>query len=244
MTKIDEENKDSFKQLDDLDFSAIIAVAIHDMKNSLSLLLQSIDSAASSVEDGNEEAHQNINSVRYEANRMNTTLVQILSLYRADANALPLNVDECFVSDLFEEVVGSNESYIKKQNINIDVNIDNDLSWFLDRDLVYLLINDVLINAVRYGCNNIELNAQIITEHEVQKLKLVVKDDGSGYPQSMLEMSEIQLNHFCISEGRTGLGLFFARLIANAHKNKAHHGHIKLSNDPNNGGSVFELILP
>jgi hypothetical protein len=38
--------------------------------------------------------------------------------------------------------------------------------------------------------------------------------------------------------------LFFARLIAQTHKNNGKTGHITLSNDSQNGGSIFELSLP
>ncbi|MGK0373301.1 MAG: K+-sensing histidine kinase KdpD, partial [Glaciecola sp.] len=76
------------------------------------------------------------------------------------------------------------------------------------------------------------------------ELHISVVDDGSGYPASMLEMATVKLNNFCISEGRTGLGLFFARLIAQTHKNNGKSGFIKLSNDEKTGGSVFELNLP
>jgi hypothetical protein len=60
----------------------------------------------------------------------------------------------------------------------------------------------------------------------------------------MLQMSNITLDKYCISEGRTGLGLYFARLIAQTHKNKNKLGFINLKNNPNTGGSIFQLWLP
>lgn len=222
------------------DFSSVMAVAIHDMKNSLSLLLQSIDQLASIVKQDDPEINEGINSVHYEANRMNTTLVQILSLYRSEMDALPLNIDESFLIDLVEEVVESNRVRINQKNINIHINVDEELAWYIDSELVYLLVHDVLINAIRYGCQNITITA----ENREDNLYISVKDDGQGYPQAMLDMATVKLNNFCISEGRTGLGLFFARLIAQAHSNNGVHGSIALSNDPDTGGSVFELVLP
>lgn len=221
------------------DFSSVIAVAIHDMKNSLSLLMQSIEQLSENIPQDNLIAREGINSVHYEANRMNTTLVQVLSLYRSEIDALPVNIDECFIEDLLDEVVESNRIYMKQKDLTINLHADEDLSWYLDRELIYLLIHDVLINAIRYGCSVIDVKAEII-EHD---LKITVQDDGSGYPKEMLEMSVVNLDNFCISEGRTGLGLFFARLIAQTHKNKGKNGYIQLSNG-DNGGSIFELVLP
>ncbi|MFT4654936.1 MAG: K+-sensing histidine kinase KdpD [Patiriisocius sp.] len=222
------------------DFSSVIAVAIHDMKNSLSLLMQSIEQLATQIPAKNTQAREGINSVHYEANRMNTTLVQVLSLYRSDLDALPVNIDECFLIDLIEEVVESNRTYIDQKDLCVTIDVHQDLCWYLDRELIYLLVHDVLINAIRYGCDHIELSAKEIDG----KLHISVIDDGSGYPTSMLEMATVKLNNFCISEGRTGLGLFFARLIAQTHKNNGSSGYIKLSNDEKTGGSVFELSLP
>ena len=225
---------------ENFDFSSVIAVAIHDMKNSLSLLMQSIELLAANIPAHNLEAREGINSVHYEANRMNTTLVQVLSLYRSELDALPVNIDECFIIDLVEEIVESNRTYINQKEINVILEVDESLSWYLDRELIYLMIHDVLINAIRYGCNQIVISAKETNGD----LHVKVSDDGSGYPDSMLEMAIVKLDNFCISEGRTGLGLFFARLIAQTHKNNGKAGFIKLSNDNDTGGSVFELCLP
>lgn len=223
-----------------LDFSSVIAVAIHDMKNSLSLLMQSIEQLSSQIPSDNLEAREGINGVHYEANRMNTVLVQVLSLYRSELDALPVNIDECFITDLIEEVVESNRAYISQKELQVDIDVDEDFSWYLDRELVYLLVHDVLINAIRYECQNIKISAKDIDG----ELRIKIEDDGPGYPKNMLEMATVKLNNFCISEGRTGLGLFFARLIAQTHKNDGKSGSIKLSNDAQTGGSVFELRLP
>ncbi len=225
---------------DNFDFSSVIAVAMHDMKNSLSLLLQAIEQLGESISTEDSQAREGLNSVHYEAKRMNTTLVQVLSLYRADLDALPLNVDEYFLSDIFEEVVDSNSIYMQQKDLTVRVDVDHDLSWYMDKELIFLLVHDVIINAIRYGCQNITISSCIINK----ELMIEVKDDGDGYPQSMLDMSKVNLDNFCISEGRTGLGLFFARLIAKAHKNKKRSGRIELMNDTETGGSVFQLYLP
>lgn len=232
------ENGSDTKEL--VDFSSVIAVAIHDMKNSLSLLMQSIEQMAAVIPKEVTQAHNSLNSVHYEANRMNTTLVQVLSLYRAQIDALPVNIDEVFIAELFDEIVESNRLYTQQQSIRVVVNVDEDLSWYLDRELIYLLLHDVLINAVRYGCKNIQLDARV----ENENLIVSVEDDGPGYPSNMLAMSSKVLDQHCISEGRTGLGLFFARLMAHTHKNMGRRGSITLANSDITGGSVFTLSLP
>lgn len=223
-----------------IDFSSVLAAAVHDMKNSLFLLIQSIENLAQELPDENTRAREQVASVHYEASRLNINLVQILSLYRAELERLPITVDECFVQDLFEDVVGSNRLYIDQKNIAVSVDVSDDLSWYLDGELLFLLVNDVLVNALKYGSSQIRLSAGC---HD-GCLIIRVEDDGAGYPQQMLEKSVAELTDFQLSQGRTGLGLYFAKLIAAAHSQDDKTGEISLKNGGTLGGSVFEVKLP
>ena len=223
-----------------IDFASVMAVAVHDMKNSLSLLLQTIEDLSKSLPPSENISRQYIVDLHYEANRMNTTLVQILSLYRVELDALSLNIDECFMEDLVYEIIESNKTYTKQKNITCSVEVDSELSWFTDKDLLFLLMNDVLVNAIRYGASEIKISAVVENEY----LCIAVEDNGPGYPQSMLDMSDAAMKSLSVSEGRTGLGLFFARMIAQTHKNKDRQGSIKLSNNSITGGSIFKVLLP
>lgn len=223
-----------------VDFSSVLAAAVHDMKNSLFLLIQSIENLARELPSHNSEAREQVANVHYEASRLNTNLVQILSLYRAELERLPINVDECFVADLLSDVVDSNRLYVEQKRIDVTVCVAPELSWYLDRELIYLLVNDVLVNALRYGTAKIQISA--ITEGDILSIK--IEDDGSGYPPAMLEKSHEDLADFQLSQGRTGLGLFFARLIADAHSQGDERGCISLSNGGCLGGSVFEVKIP
>lgn len=223
-----------------IDFSSVLAAAVHDMKNSLFLLLQSIENLADTLPEKDTASREQVANVHYEASRLNTSLVQILSLYRAELESLPITVDECFIDDLFNDVIGSNQLYIKQKNIDVEVTATQDLSWYLDSELIYLLINDMLVNSLRYGHSQIRLSA--FTENT--RLVIRLEDDGPGYPESMLLNSNTQLSDFHVSQGRTGLGLFFARLIASAHTQGENCGEISLFNGGTLGGSVFEVKLP
>ena len=235
------ENMSNGKQVTStIDFSSILAAAVHDMKNSLFLLIQSIEALSDALPRDNSVAQTQVANVHYEASRLNTNLVQILSLYRAELESLPITVDECFVRDLIEDVVGSNTLYVERKHIDIELDIEDDLNWYLDQELIYLLLNDVIINAMRYGTSKIRVSAKVDDEY----LNIKVEDDGRGYPDAMLSKSDETLTEFELSQGRTGLGLFFAKLIAKAHSQGDRVGNIQLSNGGNYGGSVFEVKIP
>ena len=223
-----------------IDFSSVLAAAVHDMKNSLFLLIQSIEGLRDTLPKEDSGAREQVANVHYEASRLNTTLVQILSLYRSELESIPISSDECFVADLIDDVVGSNAFYIEQKNIEVSVNVDEDVSWYLDSELIYLLINDVIVNALRYGTSCIAIRASVADDY----LSIKIEDDGNGYPEEMLSKSHSTLSNFELSQGRTGLGLFFAKLIADAHSHNDKAGIISLSNGGSLGGSVFEVKIP
>lgn len=223
-----------------IDFSILLASAVHEMKNSLSLLLQSIETLSANIEKQNPEASKQLASLHYEASRVNTGLMQLLSLYRVELDKLPLNVDEHYVEDLVEDLIATNGNYIENKRMKLNVDVADDLAWFLDADLINLILNDVLVNAMRYSNDNIAIKAYVEDDY----LMIQVHDDGPGYPDSMLRASHTSMDTFDINTGRTGLGLFFAGMIAQAHSIEERIGSIHLENDGELGGSVFTLKLP
>ncbi|UAA40207.1 HAMP domain-containing histidine kinase [Paraneptunicella aestuarii] len=223
-----------------IDFSAVLASAVHDMKNSLLLLMQSIENMGEYFPVGTKQGDQ-IATVQYEASRLNTGLAQLLSLYRVKLDQLPLNIQEHFVEDILDELFAANQNYISHKNIKLTVEKpEDDMSWYLDADLINVMLNDVLINAMRYGNNEILIHANEKDDYFV----ITIEDDGPGYPDIMLKNNETNMRDFNISSGRTGLGLFFARMIAEAHINGDKKGSVHLANGGSLGGSVFTLKLP
>lgn len=228
----------------ELDFASVLAAAVHDMKNSLSLLIQSIETLGSHVPNELKEAHNHISRTHYEASRLNSNLVQLLSLYRADMEQLPTTIDEHHVAGLLNDIVYSNQYYATQKSIELDIEVDEDLHWFLDYELIYLLLNDAVVNSMRYGNSHVSLKAHTQTHEGHTFLAIEINDDGKGYPNEMLKPDLKQLHSVSVKNGRTGLGLFFARLIAHAHENKGHRGEISLVNGGTLDGGAFLVRLP
>lgn len=224
----------------EIDFATVLASAVHDMKNSLCMLIQSMDLLQQDLAPHSETASQELARIHYEASRLNSNLMQLLSLYRIEKEQLPLHLDEYFVEDLLEEVQIKNETYSLQKQIAVQLECDAGLCWFFDNDLVGNLINDMFVNALRYSTTQLLLKASIV-DHD---LCIELHDDGEGFPQYMLENGDHSMMHFNLTAGRTGLGLFFAHLIAKAHRNQGRLGRIELCNGGQFGGGVFRLYLP
>lgn len=222
-----------------IDFSSVLASTVHDMKNSLCMLLQSIDTMAQD-QNQNPQTAEELAKIHYEASRLNTNLLQMLSLYRVEKDQLPLMIEEHYVEDLVEELIEKNLLYIDNKSIKVEVDLEENIVWYFDDGLVGNLLNDIFVNALRYTKDTITISAKIIDKN----LEINITDNGRGYPEHMLCDTELPMQDFDIDNNRTGLGLFFAKMIAKAHTNKDRAGYIKLSNDKQFGGSVFTLVLP
>ena len=75
----------------------LLASSIHDMKNSISMILNSVDRASTEDLDTREKA---LATLRYEASRLNNDLIHLMGVYRININELPLAIDEHEVFDV------------------------------------------------------------------------------------------------------------------------------------------------
>lgn len=223
-----------------IDFSSVLASSVHDMKNGLCLLIQSIENLSNRLEQKGAEEAKELAKIHYEASRLNTNLLQMLAMYRAEKDALPLHIDEHYLDELLEELIAKNHLYIENRNLEVVFEIEQDLAWYFDNELVANLLNDIFVNAMRYSKEKI-----VVTAANVEgQLQIEIIDDGNGYPESMLNNQFLNPSELDLTLSRTGLGLYFANLIATTHSQNDRYGCIELKNGGKLNGSVFTLTLP
>lgn len=222
------------------DFSLIIASAVHDMKNSLGMLLHSVDTLCDDLPD---ELKQQLNTstIKYEAERVNSFLVQLLGLYRLQNQKLSLHIDEHYLSDLLDEHKAHYQEVLDNRGVELITETDPSLTWYFDRELILGLVNNALNNASRYTKDKICLCAYQDGDH----LVIEVHDDGDGYPASMLDADPSDINkNINFRTGSTSLGLYFASQVARLHVEGERSGYIELSNGGKLDGGVFRVKLP
>jgi len=228
-------------KLEQLDFSTILATSVHDIKNSLFMLLQSIENL-DLADNLTEEQHKSFADLHYQASSVNSTLMQLLSLYRDEKKQLPVYIEENSVNELFEDLIDRHRLYLNTHDINVTIIVEDNLCGFFDADLIGYLLGDIFVNALRHTDTKVKISAY----YDEDFLTFSIEDDGDGYPDYMLDDSqnENEFSSFNPNKGSSGLGLLFAKKIAKAHKSKDLEGGITLQNKPNNAGCVFTLRLP
>lgn len=226
--------------MDRIDFSVILASTVHDTKNSLSLLMQSLDELIADAVVTTPEQTRRFAVIHYEATRVNNDLIQMLALYKLNQAQLPLNLNMHPLLDFLEDQMLRYATLLDTRNIGYDIDCDDTLSWVFDADLVAGILNNVITNTLRYTRDHVSVSAR----QEGKQLVLEIADNGKGYPASMIEQQGNYLKSISFATGSTGLGLHFATEIARLHTKEGVAGHIQLDNGGRLGGGIFRLYLP
>lgn len=222
-----------------LDFSLLLASSVHDIKNSLGMLLTSLDEVIDISSEENPQHRKNYSILRGEASRINNALIYLLGLYRLQNEQLNLNLAEVFIADFIEEQVASQSLLFEVNNISIAIDCDDDLAGYFDENLVAGIINNILVNCAKYTQDTITF----IARQEGDYISIVINDNGQGYPLQIIESSSNDERSIDFNSGSTNLGLYFSQQIAAIHQCKDRRGSIQISNLPEGGGS-FKLLLP
>lgn len=224
----------------EMDFSLVIASSIHDMKNSITMLLGALDEIAQQCQPDHCRSHKKLLLMQHEGKRLTRHLIQLLTLYRLDKSQYFLNVSENNLKELFEEISLENEPLLNSQGIQMELDCEENVSGFFDRELIGGVINTIVNNAYRYAQSTVRLSAHVSDGF----MALSIEDDGPGYPPHMLLSSSYESRSLNFSTGGTGLGLYFAYRVAVMHSNNGRQGQIAICNEGINKGGKFSLYLP
>ncbi|MCL7422721.1 MAG: HAMP domain-containing histidine kinase [Methylobacter sp.] len=220
-----------------VNFPALLASSIHDMKNSLATVRALIAQLKGTCP---EPPAREFEQLEFEANRMNNSLMQLLILYKIDSFSFNLSIDEHAVTDVFNEVIAQQSSLLSLSNIDLTSDCSEDLFCYCDMTLIVNALSTLVNNAQRYCHRQILLTASRDNDYMV----FCIEDDGPGYPESFISSDPKQTTQIDLATGSTGLGLIFVATIAKMHANGNNRGLIKIDNDSRLGGARFRLYLP
>lgn len=199
----------------------IHAAVIHDIKNQLTelaLRLEKRGDAALETGIAMNAAHR---------------LAELLLVERYNAGALQANVDSACPADMLQELMAEYRALFPALLITLHCDKAPEF-WFYDAGLVRLALGNATHNACRYARSQVQLGAY----QEDSQLVFEIRDDGPGFPETLLNAGGIAPAP--VSRRGTGLGLYLAHRIATLHSFNNSAGQVQLANDK---GAVFRLKL-
>lgn len=222
------------------DLTMFLASSVHDMKNSLSVLLGGLERVLGTCDPDTFPEYDALSGMVYEARRINSNLVQLLTLYKLGADSYPFDPADHPVREFLEVIAAQNAPLLKPNDVVLDVDCADDLYAHFDEDLVAGVIGHALNNAIKYTRSRVRLAARNV----YGGLELRIEDDGPGYPEKMIREGVDAMHGVCFASGSTGLGLLFSAAVAKLHRNHGRQGELRLENGGALGGGCLVLQLP
>lgn len=223
-----------------VDMAAFLASSAHDMKNSISLLIRGLEGILDSADARALAAYDDLAQMTYEAKRVNSNLIQLLTLYKIGQEIYPFDPRPVALADFVGLIAAQSDALMKSQGVTLDFASEPDLYWDFDEDLIAGVIGNAFNNAIHYTRDRVRLSAARVGDG----LELRIEDNGSGYPQHMLDECAERMRGVDFAAGSTGLGLYFSAIVARLHQHRGQRGEIRLENGGALGGGCFILRLP
>jgi signal transduction histidine kinase len=221
-----------------------LASTAHDMKNSISVLSGTLERLLADAPQA-EPAYPQMAHMLHQTRRLNNQLMQLLAMYKqVGTPEYPFDMQPLEVGELAEQVAASERILLQSRGITLHIDGDPHLVWHFDEDLICGVLAHAIHNASNYTRDRIRL---AIAEVD-GCLEIRVEDNGSGYPQAMLDAG-VAAMHGASSgvnflTNSAGLGLYFSSEVAKMHRHRGRHGSLHLENGGAYGGGCFVLRLP
>jgi signal transduction histidine kinase len=171
--------------------------------------------------------------------RLQTLVDKILLAARMENSSYAFQFEKHNISDLITGFIHKLQSMPGGARIESDI-IESDLEYEVDKDALFSVVSNLIENALKYSDTDKKIYVSLFKDDG--KIVFQVSDQGEGVPDN--EKSNIFKKFYRIgneetrTQQGTGLGLFIAKKIVEAHQGKL----IVTDNQPK--GSIFKVIFP
>lgn len=208
---------------------------VHEIRTPLTLMSLPLETISDEI--GN---NKHIAAIRRNMNYLLGITNQLLDFQKAENGHMQINMVACNVGNLLTHVYEQFSDAMEVQNKHIQLQLpEQPITTTLDIDKVQKVMMNLVSNATKYAKSEIIIRLE---QTSLDALCISVIDDGPGVPvgerEKIFDLYYQIGNDDVASTLGTGLGLSYAKMLA-----QAHHGDLKVS-DSVGGGSNFQLILP
>ncbi|MBU0934396.1 MAG: cyclic nucleotide-binding domain-containing protein [Spirochaetes bacterium] len=191
-------------------FSSMI---LHDIRNPLSIIKGQLQLVTMHLNEP-ERARRYIKNIDFEANRLENLANEFLDFARGE---IRLNFTLSTPEELIQKSISGLRPLLEKNNIDIEIVINNNEPLFIDILRLQRAINNLLDNAFKALLDSTAKHLSIIADGDEATFILKIKDSGIGIPSGIIK--QIFDPFFTTaSVGGTGLGLHIVKSIIDAHK--------------------------
>jgi signal transduction histidine kinase len=221
-----------------------INIAAHELRTPVQPLLGIAEMLETQFEGGRKEisvTKPEVDMLVRNARRLLNLSSGILEVSRIESNSLKLNREPTDIKTKLETIVHDMQSFLTPER-NIKIRIENKVTPAdqpvlvdADRDRIFEVISNLLSNAIKFTSSG-EIVVMVETDDR-DFVTVGIRDSGKGISDEI--MPRLFTKFATNSETGTGLGLFIAKSIV-----EAHGGRIWARNNEDGRGATFSFSLP
>lgn len=199
----------------------------HEIKNPLTPMAIEIYRLKEMLaKDSNENAAKALEAVDSQIN----VLRELAGQFSTFAKEPELKKISCSIADIITQTV---ELYKNYDNVTINTEIADNLPLLqIDTQMMGRVFGNIIKNCIEAFADNAIIDITVNSENDI--VKIIIKDNGPGFPMEKLE--NIDQPYFTTKKSGSGLGLAIIKKIV-----EEHGGKLSLYND---NGAVVEIALP
>ncbi|WP_443110740.1 sensor histidine kinase [Caloramator sp. mosi_1] len=225
-----EESKRKIKELEEYENirSEFFANISHEFRTPLNIILGSIQLLElylknNKIIDDNDTLYKYNKSIKQNCFRLLRLVNNLIDITKVNAGYMQLNLCECNIVSLIEDIVQSVADYIKSKNIEITFDTDIEEKFIkCDKDKIERIILNLLSNAIKFTP---ERGKIVVTINDLDEYTCIsVKDNGIGIPKDKQDIiferfSQVNKSLSREREG-SGLGLNIVKSFVEMHGGK------------------------
>jgi len=235
------ESNQALKKIDKQkeEFSAMIS---HELKSFLVPIKGYVDLLLSeklgALNDGQKERLKIVSSSTEQLRKL---ISDILDVQKLEMGVLKLQLNECIISDLINDVLVKQRTELEEYKITVTANLMQNVKCSCDKNRIEQVLVNLINNSIDF-CPKMDGKIRIDLSVEDDYAKITVTDNGSGIPSDKLEKifaKFYQVDSSTTREhGGTGIGLSICKGIVDAHGGKI-WAESKVGQ-----GATFHILLP
>ncbi|MEO5971799.1 MAG: ATP-binding protein [Sphingomicrobium sp.] len=216
-----------------------VANASHELRTPLSTILGFAETLADEAELEAPQRARFGGIIRGEAKRMLRIIEDLMSLSRIEAGRFIAPTEEVSVDSLVEMAAANARTIAGGRECEIEILLQEGLPPIIgDHGQLLQLLDNLLTNAIRYGCRAGRCAVTISAAADDGSVRLAVRDYGPGIPRDHLPRVTERFYRVDAARSRdsggTGLGLAIVKHIVERHR-----GTLSISSSEGDGTEVL-----
>lgn len=224
-----------------------LASTIHEAKNHLGHLNHTLEDLClpetpePSPSTSTEIAPTTLQTAKDQIHFLNHLLTQVLVHYRGMQMGYQLHTDQVDLEDFLEDINNRHRHSLSMRGVRLSTELQDDAFGFFDEQLIHHVLDTLIANAVSAGATDLNL---IVTRDETHTTLIQLADNGPGLSESLINDRVNHLQDAQAEDHKTGLGLYLAQQILQAHQHNDKCGTLILRNRTDGTGALITLKLP